>query len=73
MIALMPAAKMPPSIATPAAAVTNRQHRTNDAYHDVADEPEAIAFHDLARRPAGNGADDQPDNGSTLSLLSSPR
>ena len=37
-------------------------HRADDAEHDVAGEPEAAAGDDLARQPAGDAADDDPDD-----------
>ena len=34
----------------------------DNADHDIADEAEAAAFDDHAGKPAGNRADDQPNN-----------
>ena len=34
----------------------------DDADDDIADQPEAAAFHDHAGQPAGDGADNQPND-----------
>ena len=41
----------------------------DDADDDVADQPEAAALYDHAGKPAGNCADDQPNNDAHVSPL----
>ena len=75
MTALMIAATIPLPITTPSRG--SRKPAMNAPTipdHDIADEAEAVTFHDQAGEPAGNGADDQPyDQTFDWHIVSSPR